>query len=250
MNSLLNKLVFFAVAFYSLVEGFELFVLTDGPRDKITHHRRWKAAKTWLTHVIDATKIGTEIHFITSSDPNHKVNIRHASGTRDIHSRISYLGRPGYDTYSAIVSLAHQLEDDKENRFNLNDLKALILLTDGDIGVDIEANCFVSPNFEIFDKSSNCGKIYLDALNYATKPGQLSSIDLVFVVNWATDELIDQSLIKAMTKIFPDSRIVCGTLDSLRETAVELLRELNTDITDEPKLFAPEIRMLDQLVDH
>ncbi|CBY39230.1 unnamed protein product, partial [Oikopleura dioica] len=60
--------------------------LTDGPRDKAVHHRRWRAAKSWIAHVIDATKIGSEIHFLTSSDPNHKVNIRHASGIRDIHS--------------------------------------------------------------------------------------------------------------------------------------------------------------------
>ena len=67
-----------------------------------------------------------------------------------------------------------------------------------------------------------------------------------------------------MTKIFPDSRIVCGTLDSLRfvwtqnllynaflsETTVELLQELNTDISKETKIIAPEIRMLDQIVDH
>jgi len=243
-----SKFLLAAAAFYRIVEGIELFVLTDGPKNKAIHHRRWRAAKSWLTHVIDATKIGSEIHFLTSSDPNHKVNIRHASGIRDIHSRVSYLGTPGYDTYSAIVSLAYQLDSIKENESNK--LKGLILMTDGDIGVDIEANCFVSPNFNIFDKSSNCGKIYLDALNYATKPGQLSSIDIVFVVNWADERLIDQSLIKAMTKIFPDSRIVCGTLDSLRETVVELLRELNTDVSKETKIIAPEIRLLDQIVDH
>lgn len=37
------------------------------------------------------------------------------------------MGRPGYDTYSAIVSLAHQLDSDKENESN--DLKGLILMT-------------------------------------------------------------------------------------------------------------------------
>ena len=39
-------------------------------------------------------------------------------------TRISYLGRPGYDTYSAIVSLAHQLDSVKEN-----ELIGLILMT-------------------------------------------------------------------------------------------------------------------------
>ena len=37
------------------------------------------------------------------------------------------MGRPGYDTYSAIVSLAYQLDSIKENESNK--LKGLILMT-------------------------------------------------------------------------------------------------------------------------
>ena len=45
-------------------------------------------------------------------------------------------------------------------------------------------------------------------------------------------------------------QIVSSNTNFLSETAVELLQELNADISKETKIIAPEIRMLDQIVDH